>query len=37
MLAIASGGSITAPIDFDEGEIRLGGIRLARIKPAAQP
>ncbi len=37
MLAIASGGSIAAPIDFDEGEIRLGGIRLARIKPAAQP
>jgi hypothetical protein len=37
MLTVASGGAIDAPIDFEEGEIRLGGIRLAKIRRAGQP
>lgn len=37
MLAVAAGGAVAAPIDFEEGEIRLGGIRLARIMQTAQP
>lgn len=37
MLAVASGGAIAAPIDIENGEVRLAGLKIARLKSAGQP
>lgn len=37
MLAVASGGAISAPIEFDGGEVRLAGVKLADLKRKNQP
>lgn len=37
MLAVASGGSITAPIEISNGDIRLGGMVIARLGERSQP
>jgi hypothetical protein len=37
MFAVASGGAITAPIDLENGEVRLAGLLIANVKPKSQP
>ncbi|MGD9799693.1 MAG: DUF2125 domain-containing protein [Parvularculaceae bacterium] len=37
MLAVASGGRIAAPIEFQGNEVRLAGVSLGRIGDPAQP
>ena len=37
MLAVASGGEIAAPIDFQNDEVRLAGLKIARLKRSDQP
>ena len=37
MLAVASGGAISAPIELDGGEVRLAGLKLADVKRKNQP
>ncbi len=37
MLAVASGGAISAPVELKDGELRLAGFRLARFGSTVQP
>jgi hypothetical protein len=37
MLAVASGGTLSAPLDFEDGEVRLAGVRIAKRPGEAQP
>lgn len=37
MLAVASGGAVSAPVELGNGELRLAGFRLARLSRSPQP
>lgn len=37
MLTVASGGAIAAPIDVENDEVRLAGLKIARLNRIAQP
>lgn len=37
MLAVASGGAVAAPIVVENDEVRLAGLKIARLKPTDQP